>query len=211
MEDFFEQLAKPLSENSSAFLDGFFVMAGVFLGWFLNLLTTEYQNKSRLIFTIEGTPDYELTDPELRTKTSPSELSVRITNMGSTAYFLENFSIVRKGHWLVDCYGVCEDHKPIMPNESVLYTLMQQDADTLERNFSKYYKKPVKAYLTFVHAMQHLPILGNRIAYPEFAQGKCRVIAYSIDGKSTCSHIDLVLLCLRHSIRRDVVVDVVTK
>ena len=200
-----EQLVKALSENFSAMLSGIFVIIGAFLGWFLNLLTTEHQNKVRLAFVAEGTPNNELTDPELRTKTSPSEWSIRIINTGRTACFLESFEIVRKGHTLASCYDVCDNHDAIMPNGNILYTLMQQDADAMQYSFSKYYKKPSKAYFSLIHTMQRIPILGNCITSPEFKQGKCKVIAYSIDGKKIYGRIDLALLYIRHTARASII------
>lgn len=206
MCEFIEKLIKVLSENSDAFLNGFFVIAGVILGWFLNLLTTEHQNKVRLAFVAEGTSNNELTDPELRTKTSLSELSIRIVNTGRTGYFLESFEIICKGHMLVDCYAVYDNHYVIMPNESIVYTLMQQDADALQHNYSKYYRKPSKAYFSFIHAMKRIPRLGNCIADPEFKQGKCKVIAYSLDGKRVRGQVDLAALYIRHTLKTSSIV-----
>lgn len=200
-----EQLAKAIFENFSAILSGVLAIIGVFVGCLLNLLISEYQNKVRLAFVAESTPNDELTEPELRTKTSPSEWSIRIINTGRTACFLESFEIVRKGRVLVDCYEVCDNHDSIMPNGNILYTLMQQDADAMQHNFSKYYKKPCKAYFSLIHAIQRIPILRNCITNPEFKQGKCKVIAYCINGKKVYGYIDLALLYIRHTARASII------
>ena len=93
-----EWLIDAVKENFSAILSGFFVIVGTFFGWFLNQLTIMRQDRPRLAFVAEGTPNEELTELELRTKTSSSEWSIRIYNIGRTACFLESFIIMRKGH-----------------------------------------------------------------------------------------------------------------
>ena len=201
--DFMEQLVNAISDNFSAILSGFFGIVGVFLGWFLNLLTTSRRNRPQLSFVAESTPNDEVIDSELRTKTSASEWSIRIINTGRTACFIESFEIVRKGHTLVDCYCVCSNHDAILPNGNILYTLMEQDADALQYNFSLYYRMPSKVYLFIVHAFQRTPILGRRIIDPEFKQGECEVIAYGIDGRKIYSRIDLSLLYIRHRLIED--------
>lgn len=197
--DFMEQIIEAIGENFSTILSGFFVIIGTFLGWFLNLLTTEHQNKVQLAFVAEGTPSDELTDPELRTKTSPSEWSIRIINTGRTACFLESFEIIRKGHVLVDCYAVCDNHDAIMPSGSILYILMQQDADTLQYSYSKHYKSPNKLYLRATHLCRRIPLIRNYIVDPLFKQGECVVIAYTVNGKRIRGKIDLPLLYIRHT------------
>lgn len=196
-----EQLIKALANNFGAILSGVFAIVGVLLGWVLNILTAKYQNRPSLIFKVEGTPESEFTEPELRTKTSLSDLSIQIINAGKTACFLESFEIIRKGHMLVECYDVCSSRSAILPNKSILYTLMEQDADALQFNFSKYYKPPRKAYLVVNHALRHIPVLRNRIADPMYRQGECSVIAYGVDGKKIYGRIDLALLYIRHASR----------
>lgn len=192
-----EQLVNAISENFSALLSGFFVIAGALLGWFLNILTIRHQNRPQLIFLAVGTPDDELTSPELRTSTSSSDYSIRIVNTGRTACFLENIEIFRKGYMLVDCQDVCGNHGAILPNESVLYTLMEQEADSLAYNYSKYYKKPSRIYVQVCKAMQHIPILRSHIGNPELKQGECKVISYTIGGKRLYGKIDFPMLYIR--------------
>ena len=127
-----ERLIEALCENFSAVLSGFFVIVGTFFGWFLNQLTAKHRDRPQLAFVAVGTPNDELIEPELRTKTSLSEWSIRIYNIGRTACFLESFIIMRKGHLLVECYDVCNENNAITPNSSILYTLMQQDASALQ-------------------------------------------------------------------------------
>lgn len=196
-----EWLIDAVKENFSAILSGFFVIIGTFFGWFLNQLTIMRQDRPQLAFVAEGTPNEELTEPELRTKTSSSEWSIRIYNIGRTAYFLESFIIMRKGHTLVECYDVCCDNGAIAPNSSILYTLMQQDASALQLNYSECYKKPSRIYQYTVHLLMKIPTIQNHIIDPLFKQGECKVIAYSISGKKIYGKIDLPLLYIRHTAR----------
>lgn len=200
-----EQLIEAVSENFSAILNGFFVIAGTFLGWFLNQLTIMYQDRPRLVFAAAGTPNDELVEVELRTKTSPSEWSIRICNIGRTACFLEKFYIVRKGHTLVRCYDICSDYNSIAPSNSIFYTLMQQDADALQYNYSEHYKSPNKLYLRIMRLLGNIPVIRNCIVEPLFRQGECKVIAYTINGKRIYGNIDLPLLYIRHTANGSIV------
>lgn len=195
-----EQLMEAVGKNFSAILSGFFVIAGTFLGWFLNQLTIMYQDQPRLVFAAVGTPNDELIEVELRTKTSPSEWSIRICNIGKTACFLEKFYIVRKGYTLVECYDVCSDYNSIAPSNSILYTLMQQDADALQNNYSEHYKSPNQLYLRIMRLLGNIPVIRNCIVEPLFRQGECEVIAYTINGKKIHGKIDLPLLYIRHTV-----------
>ena len=200
-----EQLIEVIGENFSAILSGFFVIVGSFFGWFLTLLTTKYQDRIQLAFAEEGTPNDELIERELRTKTSSSECSIRIYNVGNSACFLENIFIMRQGYCLVECFDVSGDHGAIAPNSSMLYTLMQQDADALQYNYSEYYKKPNKLYLDVMYALRKIPVIRNCISDPLFKQSECKVIAYTVNGKRIRGKIDLPFLYIRHTTANPIV------
>lgn len=174
-------------------------ITGTVLGIVLTQLVSMYQNKPKLAFVSVGTPIDEWIEEGLRTKTSPSEWSIRICNIGKTACFLEKFYIVRKGYTLIECYDVCSDYNSIAPSNSILYTLMQQDADTLQYNYSKYYRSPNELYLWFMRSLGNIPVIRNRIVDPLFRQGECKVIAYTVNGKRIHEKIDLPLLYIRHA------------
>jgi len=190
-------------ENNSAVLSGVFGIIGTLLGTVLGFILTQlvmvYQNRPKLIFVGEGTPNDERVEWELRTKTSPSDLSIRICNTGRTPCFLEDFVIIRKGHELVECYGVSNDHSAIAPSCSVLYTLMHQDASALQYNYSKYYKKPSQIYQKAIFLFSKIPIIRNHVIEPQFRQGECKVIAYDIARKKIHGKIDLPILYIRHT------------
>lgn len=200
-----EQLLKAVSGNFGAILSGLFAIFGVLLGWLLTLLTTKYQNRIQLTFLGEGTANIELVERELRTKTSLSEYSIKIYNTGKTACFLRSFCITRKRCHLVECYDIDSDYGAIAPNSSILYTLMQQDASELQRNYSEYYKKPNKLYLRIMRLLGSIPIIRNHIVDPLFRQGECEVIAYTINGKRIFGKIDLPLLYIRHTAKDSIV------
>lgn len=174
-------------------------IAGTVLGFVLTQLVSMYQNKPKLAFISVGTPNDELIEEELRTKTSLSEWSVRICNIGRTACILEKFYIVRKGCTLVECYDVCSDYNSIAPSNSILYSLMQQDADALQYNYSEHYKKPHEIYLRIMRLLGNIPVMRNWIVDPLFRQGECKVIAYTVEGKRIYGRIDFPLLYIRHT------------
>lgn len=196
-----ERLIEAVGENFGAILSGIFVLAGTVLGWVLTQLTMKLQDRPHLVFAPEGTPNDELTEPELRTKTSASELSIRICNVGKVPCFLDKFYILRKGYTLVECYDVCEDCTAIPPGGSILYTVMEQDNDTLQYKYSEYYKNPNKVYLSLIGHLRKIPVLRYFIKDPQYRQGECKIIAYTIGGEKICGKIDMPLLYIRHTIR----------
>lgn len=80
-------------------------------------------------------PEDKLTEKELRTKTSASEYGIKVFNVGKNAFILDHFSLYYEGKNLVDCF-MDEAKQVILPNENAIYTLMEQDADALQTNFT---------------------------------------------------------------------------
>lgn len=195
------QLTKAISENFSVVLSGCFGLLGVFLGWYLNYLTTKYQNKPQLSFFMECAPYEDLTEPVCRTKTSPSEWNIRIFNTGKTPCIVDSFTIMRKNHALVYCFEVCGDYTAILPYSNIVYTLMEQDARELERNFRKHYKKAIKVYFSIFRVVHRISFLRRYIYRLDSKQADCRVIARQINGEEIISSIDLSPLRIRHSTR----------
>ena len=91
-------------------------LAGVVIGWLLNELT--------------GTPDSEVIEKGLRTKTSASEYSIEIYNFGQSPFILDQFALYDKGKLLIDCH-ITEQERTILPYKSMVYTLMEQEANAL--------------------------------------------------------------------------------
>lgn len=60
---------------------GFFTILGVIIGWGLNEVSAIRRAKPKLCFKLNSTPDSELVEAELRTKTSASEYSIDIYNV----------------------------------------------------------------------------------------------------------------------------------
>lgn len=186
-------------------ITGVFTLLGVILGQSFS----RYNNRTRLVFVPEGTSDNELVEKELRTKTSPSEWSVRIYNIGTSPYFPDSFYISHRGNVLVECYSICTEKKVILPSDSYIYTLTEQDASTLQYNFSKYYKEPSKIYMGIIHLFKKFPIVRNHIVNPEFRQGICKVTACDISGKRVFANVDLSLLYIRHRVREDMLATII--
>jgi len=188
-----------MEQIAGSLITGVFTLLGVILGQSFS----RYNNRTRLVFVPEGTPDCELVDKALRTKTSLSEWSVRIYNIGTSPYFPDHFYISYRGNVLVECHDVCTENKVILPSNSYIYTLMEQDASALQYNFSKYYKEPGKIYMGIIHLFKKIPIVRNHIVDPEFRQGICKVTACDINGKQVHTNVNLSLLYIRHRVEKE--------
>jgi len=194
-----------IEQIAGALITGVFTLLGVILGQSFS----RYNNRTRLVFVPEGTPNCELVEKELRTKTSLSEWSVRIYNIGTSPYFPGSFYISYRGNVLVECYGICTENKVILPSDSYIYTLMEQDASALQYNFSKYYKEPGKIYMGIIHLFKKIPIVRNHIVDPELRQGICKVTACDINGKQVSANVDLSLLYIRHRVEKEVLAAII--
>lgn len=141
---------------------------GAFVGWFLNAWSTFRRERPRLYFQMTRTPEDELIEKEYRTKTSASEYTIEVFNVGKNAFILDCFSLCYNGKTLVNC-PIDDAKRVILPNDSIVYTLMEQDADALQYHCNQ----------------QHFR--------------ECDVIAYSVDEKKVKGKLEIPLLALRAS------------
>lgn len=139
---------------------------GTFSGWFLNEYSTFRHERPKLCFQMMYTPEYALTEKTLRTKTSISEYSIEVFNVSKNAFVLDYFSLLYKNKLLVDFF-IDVDKRVILPNENIVYTLMEQDINALQYHCNQY----------------------------QFE--KCDVIAYSIDGKKAKGKLEVPLFTLQ--------------
>lgn len=139
---------------------------GAFAGWFLNEYSTFRRERPKLCFQMTHTPENALTEKTLRTKTSISEYSIEIFNVGKNTFILDYFSLIYKDKLLIDCF-IDANKRVILPNENIVYTLMEQDTNALQYHCNQY----------------------------QFE--KCDVIAYSIDGKKAKGKLELPLFTLQ--------------
>ena len=70
--------------------NGLFTLLGVFIGWFLNQVSSVRQARPRLCFCFCNTSKDELIEKELRTKTSASDYGIEIYNVGQSPFIKEN-------------------------------------------------------------------------------------------------------------------------
>lgn len=106
-------------------------VVGTVLGCGLTYLLTVWRERPKLCFSMVSTPDSELIEKELRTKTSLSENGIEIYNVGGKPFILEYFSLLHNGKLLVDCiFG--DGAKVIPPYQSEVYTLDEQESDALQ-------------------------------------------------------------------------------
>lgn len=136
------------------------------IGWSLNELGTSLRERPKLSFHITCTPEDELIEKKFRTKTSASEYGIEVFNVGKNAFILDHFSLCYKRRILIDCF-IDETKRVISPNENVIYTLMEQDVDTLQ-----------------YHCNQH-----------HFEE--CDVIVYSVDGKKAKGKLEVPFFALQ--------------
>lgn len=110
---------------------GFFTILGVIIGWGLNEVSATRRAKPKLCFKLNSTPDSELVEAELRTKTSASEYCIDIYNVGQSPVIIESFDICWRKQLLIQCFPRGED-TTILPYHNISYVLTQQDADTID-------------------------------------------------------------------------------
>ena len=111
--------------------NGLFTLLGVFIGWFLNQVSSARQARPRLCFSLCNTSQDELIEKELRTKTSTSDYGIEIYNVGQTPFILDYFELCHKRKLVVDCRPSGEDSR-ILPYQSITDTLMEQESESLE-------------------------------------------------------------------------------
>ena len=86
-----------------------------------------------ICFKLNSTPDSELVEAELRTKTSASEYSIDIYNVGQSPVIIESFDMCWRKQLLIQCFPSSED-ATVLPYHNISYVLTQQDADAIERH-----------------------------------------------------------------------------
>ena len=141
----------------SVVVAGAFTVLGVIIGWGLNEASTSRRLRPRLYFKLNSTPDIELVEEGLRTKTSSSEYCIEIYNVGQTPVILESFELISKGHLLIQC-PLSGPDMVILPSQSKTCVLMQQDAEALEWHSKELGFKQCKVTATAVDGKQ---ISGN--------------------------------------------------
>lgn len=103
-------------------------------------------NKAKLCLRLVSTPESELTEKAYRTKTSLSDYSIEIYNMGQKPYVIDHFSLSHKKGLRIDCFPATEKNT-IQPYEKIVYTLMEQEANALEYHCKKAQLKKCKAHV----------------------------------------------------------------
>lgn len=88
---------------------GFFTILGVIIGWGLNEVSATRRARPKLYFRLNSTPDIELVEAELRTKTSASEYSIAIYNVGQSPVIIESFDMCWRKQLLIQCFPSSED------------------------------------------------------------------------------------------------------
>ena len=151
-------------------------IVSVIIGIVINRVITLQDRKPKVCCSLTHTPDEDVIEVEGRTKTSQTEYSVEIFNLGTEPIIFDLFRIYykkKKETMIVDC-PVLENDRIIMPYKSVIYILEQQD-------------------------------LGNLMFWcKKFDFKKCKVLIYCVDGKTIKSQINLCEIQQRASFERQI-------
>lgn len=115
----------------SVVIGGAFTVLGVIIGWGLNEMSAARRLRPHLCFKLNSTPDTELVEEGLRTKTSSSEYCIEIYNVGQSPVIIESFDMCWRKQLLIQCFPSSED-ATILPYHNISYVLTQQDADAIE-------------------------------------------------------------------------------
>ena len=140
------------------------------LGWTLNCIYENRAKKVKLTFSLQTSPDIEESDKALRTKYSPSDYEIQVYNIGSTPYLLNQISLRYEKHTITDCM-IIEEDKAIMPYESYIYHLNEQEYDAI---------------------LWHCKRADLK---------ECKVVAYDVSGKKCKGKLDLVLPYIQSRVR----------
>lgn len=100
------------------------------LSWSLSQHSAKVRDREKLVFRIDATPDSEIDEPELRTKTSASDYSIEISNLGQKPVILNYFRLQYKKRIICDCF-LEEKDRHMEPYQSIRYILMEQDFNSL--------------------------------------------------------------------------------
>lgn len=145
----------------TAIITSISTIIGAILGWGLGTINERMNNRVKLCFTLQPYDNGDLIEPELRTKTSESGYAIRVHNVGKVPFLLEQISLRIGNRTMVDC--IIDDVKSLVPYDSIVYQLNQQEYDAL-----------------LYHCKE------NSIS-------ECKVISYDVAKKRCESKLDLFL------------------
>jgi hypothetical protein len=95
----------------------------------LGYLLKKYDNRTKLQFSLCCSNNYNNTEQTLRTKTSPSDYQLDITNVGKKPVLLKNVRLSFNDEIITDIIFI--DTIKILPFEQHEYTLMEQEYKAL--------------------------------------------------------------------------------
>lgn len=105
----------------SVVIGGAFTVLGVIIGWGLNEMSAARRLRPHLCFKLNSTPDTELVEEGLRTKTSSSEYCIEIYNVGQSPVIIESFDMCWRKQLLIQCFPSSED-ATILPYHNISYS-----------------------------------------------------------------------------------------
>lgn len=143
------------------------MILGVIVGWILETLSRLRQTRAKLCFSLVATPEHELVDKELRTKTSLSEYRIEIYNIGHSPCCIDSIGLYDGKMTLADGCTVDDTDRVLKPYQCTFYTLMEQEADAIFRYCAE----------------QNIE--------------KCDVVVHSIDGKKYRGKLDISWIHMR--------------
>jgi hypothetical protein len=141
------------------------------LGWALTHIQEKKRQGIKLCYALQPSRmEDDLIDKEFRTKTSESGYGIQIYNIGNVPFLFEQISLRYKKTIINDCFNA-EEQKTIMPYESYVYQLSEQDYDAILYHCKKSDLKD------------------------------CDVIACDVSGKKSKGKLDLILPSIQADFR----------
>lgn len=137
------------------------------LGWGLASIQEKQKSKIKLCYALQPSrKEDELIEKEFRTKTSESGYGIQIYNIGHAPFLFELISLRYKKTIITDCVNT-EEMKAIMPYESYVYQLNEQEYEAI---------------------LYHCKKGGLK---------ECTVTAYDVSGKNGIGKLDLMLTSIQ--------------
>ena len=114
---------------------GLLTLAGVIVGFVLNVLKDYFFNKPKLSFCLEYSSGELWNEPEKRIKTSESDFFIDIYNCGHVPVVIKQVGLYHNGNILVDIFP--PDYIELMPYKVSKIRMDMQEYDSLQYHLKK--------------------------------------------------------------------------
>lgn len=176
---------------------GLFVLLGAVITIIGTYWGTYFQTRPRLYVSLQPTPDSELTEKEFRTKTSASEYTIEVCNIGREPCLLDRMEITYKRDCLLDALFFSDQDRLLKPYESVNYVLDEQEIERLKHNLRNYtIKKPSKVKGIMIGVLWKIRFLRPVLPTPHTFSFQADAIICDVGNKKYTAKIQLFLIVM---------------